>query len=354
MQNIKPEDKRLIQFAISNTSDCDYPLQLFQDTPDSQPSINSTIKYAYDITGINLACGLAFIEINSIVRRVLFPQGTLSSLLNGLNALGFGFFCTETIAGHTYLYTADDTNVYGLLTICQIGTTTTTTSTSTSTSTTSTSTTTTHTPTSSTTTTTTTTTAAPTTTTTTTTTTLPGQTTTTTTTTTTAPPPTTTTTTTTTTAPPTSTTTTTTTTTVADPATTTLTFTNYSSVFDPEFGGNVGKFDFTLSNAVPSTTFTIAANGNPTVNGWSTAGCTGGSIASDSMDQVAAVISAGSTSGSGYGTPGNQLVAPVIRYKIQTPNITINGVSRANGSTFTLPSGCVVTVVCQNVACKVL
>jgi hypothetical protein len=141
---------------------------------------------------------------------------------------------------------------------------------------------------------------------------------------------------------------------LADPATTTLTFTSYASVFQPESGGNVGQFTFTLSNAVYSTAFTIAADGFPTVNGYTTTGCTGGSTASDSMDSLPAVIAKGQTTGLGYGTPGNQLVAPVIRYHRQTPQITVNGVVRANNATFTLPSGCVVTVKCLFATCDVL
>jgi hypothetical protein len=53
----------------------------------------------------------------------------LFGLLVGLNALNYGFFCSETIGGSTYIYTYDDTNIYADLQTCLIGTTTTTTTT---------------------------------------------------------------------------------------------------------------------------------------------------------------------------------------------------------------------------------
>jgi hypothetical protein len=39
-------------------------------------------------------------------------------LIIGLNALGYGFFCKETIGGNTFLYVKDDTNVYGNFQVC--------------------------------------------------------------------------------------------------------------------------------------------------------------------------------------------------------------------------------------------
>jgi hypothetical protein len=94
----------------------------------------------------------------------VFFDTTEQGLVNALNALGFGLF---GITGTTFLYTTDDTNVYGNLDLCGGGPTTTTTSTTTttttaaSTTTTSTTTTTTTAATTTTSTTTTTTTAAP-------------------------------------------------------------------------------------------------------------------------------------------------------------------------------------------------
>ena len=188
--------EELIQFNIeNNTTDCVINVPLFSQ---SAPSINATTKYQWQIVLADLLCGCWSIIINSQTYFINF-DGTLIGLQNGFNNLGFGFACTTTIGGNTFLYTLDNTNIYGAIQTCYCITTSTTTTTTTIAPTT-----------------TTTTTAAPTTTTTTT----IAPTTTTTTTTTTAPPTTTTTTTTTTTAAPTTTTTTTTTTSTTTTTTT--------------------------------------------------------------------------------------------------------------------------------------
>lgn len=192
--------KELIQFTLQNSSDCDFTIELFQQ---NVFSVNATTKYSWNITTQDLSCGTGTIVINGTTYNLTYAA-TVAGLVAALNALGFGFFCSETIEGETFIFTVDDTNIYGDLTLCdQGGTTTTTTTTSTTVA-----------PVVTTTTTTTSTTEAPvgTTTTTTTTTEAPVETTTTTTTTTEAPVTTTTTTTTTTEAPVTTTTTTTTTT----------------------------------------------------------------------------------------------------------------------------------------------
>ncbi len=209
--------RELIQFTIVNSTDCDYNIPMFQQ---NVYSINATTKYSWDVTTAVLSCGTGTIVVNSVTYNLSYTS-TLAGLLNALNAIGFGFFCSETIGADTYIYVTDDTNIYGDLDLCPSGiTTTTTTTTTTAGTTTSTTTTTTTQPITSTTTTTTT---QPITSTTTTTTTEPPTTTTTSTTTTTEPPTTTTTSTTTTTEPPTTTTTSTTTTT--EPPTTTTTST---------------------------------------------------------------------------------------------------------------------------------
>ena len=200
--------KELIQFVIVNSTGCGFDMPLFQQ---NVYSINATTKYSWNITAEDISCGTGSLVINGITYNFTYTASSLTSLLESLNLLGFGFFCSEVISGNTYIYTTDDTNTYGILTLCGAAPTTTTTTTTTTAA-----------PTTTTTTTTSTTTAAPTTTTTTTTTTTaaPTTTTTTTTSTTTAAPTTTTTTTTTTTAAPTTTTTTTSTTTVASTAVT--------------------------------------------------------------------------------------------------------------------------------------
>ena len=216
--------KELIQFVIVNSTGCGFDMPLFQQ---NVYSINATTKYSWNITAEDISCGTGSLVINGITYNFTYTASSLTSLLESLNLLGFGFFCSEVISGNTYIYTTDDTNTYGILTLCGAAATTTTTTTTTTaapTTTTTTTSTTTVAPTT-TTTTTSTTTVAPTTTTTTTTTT-EAPTTTTTTTTTTEAPTTTTTTTTTTEAP---TTTTTTTTTTEAPTTTSTTTTTTTS-----------------------------------------------------------------------------------------------------------------------------
>jgi hypothetical protein len=152
--------RELVQFTISNLSDCGYNLPLFQQNP---ASINATTKYSWDITTQVLSCGTGQLIINGITYNLSY-EANLTGLLAALNALGFGFFCTETIGGDTYLYTVDDVNIYGDLTLCDSGQTTTTTTSTTTAAPTTTSTTSTTTAAPTTTSTTSTTTAAPTTT----------------------------------------------------------------------------------------------------------------------------------------------------------------------------------------------
>jgi hypothetical protein len=198
------QKKELVQFTVQNNTDCDINVPLLQR---NIYSINATTKYSWNIQTIDLSCGSASIIVNGATYPLSYTANSLASFLSALNNLDFGFFCTETISSVNYLYTQDDTNVYGNVNDCATGTTTSTTTTST-TAVPTTSTTTTSTTLPGTSTTTTTTTGVPTTSTTTTSTTLPS---TSTTTTTTTDVPTTSTTTTSTTLPVTSTTTTTTT-----------------------------------------------------------------------------------------------------------------------------------------------
>ena len=126
--------KELINLTIVNNSDCSLTIPLFQN---NVASINATTKYSWDITTADLSCGFGSIIINSITYNITFDT-TLTGLLSSLNGLNFGYFCSEIILGQLYVYTIDDTNIYGDLDLCPTPTTTTT---STSTSTTSTSTT---------------------------------------------------------------------------------------------------------------------------------------------------------------------------------------------------------------------
>jgi len=224
--------KQLIQFVVVNSTGCGFDMPLFQQ---NVYSINATTKYSWDITGEDISCGTGSLVINGVTYNFTYTASSLTSLLDSLNLLGFGFFCSEVIGGNTYIYTTDDTNTYGILTLCGATTTTTTTTTTAAPTTTTTTTSTTTAAPTTTTTTTSTTTAAPTTTTTTTSTTTEAPTTTTTTTTTTTEAPTTTTTTTTTTTEAPTTTTTTTTTTEAPTTTSTTTTTTTLSVSCTEY-----------------------------------------------------------------------------------------------------------------------
>jgi len=217
--------KELIQFVVVNSTGCGFDMPLFQQ---NVYSINATTKYSWDITGEDITCGTGSLVINGVTYNFSYTASSLTSLLESLNLLGFGFFCSEVISGNTYIYTTDDTNIYGILTLCGATTTTTTTTTTLIPTTSTTTSTTTLTPTTSTTTSTTT--LTPTTSTTTTTTTLTPTTTSTTTSTTTLTPTTSTTTTTTTLTPTTTTTSTTTTTTTLTPTTTTTSTTSTTTL----------------------------------------------------------------------------------------------------------------------------
>jgi hypothetical protein len=125
------QKKQIVQFTVQNRTDCGFDVPFFEL---NVFSLNSTTKYSWDITGVDISCGYSTIVVNGVTINFTFTP-TLNGFLTALNALGYGFFCSETIGGNTYAYTYDDTNVYGDLDICA-ATTTTTTTTSTSTSTT--------------------------------------------------------------------------------------------------------------------------------------------------------------------------------------------------------------------------
>jgi len=146
------QKKQLVQFTVQNRTDCGidvpiYKLNVF--------SINATTKYTWDVTTETITCGYGTIVIDGVVTALSW-DGTILGLLTALNALNYGFFCSETVGGNTYIVTYDDTNVYGTLDLCFALTTTTTTTTTAAPTTTTTTTTTTAAPTTTTTTTTTT------------------------------------------------------------------------------------------------------------------------------------------------------------------------------------------------------
>jgi len=120
--------KELVQFSVQNNTDCDINVPLLQR---NIYSINATTKYSWNIQSIDLSCGSGSIVVNGGTYSLTFTANSLSSYLQALNNLGFGFFCTETISSVNYLFTQDDTNVYGNINDCATGTTTSTTTTST-------------------------------------------------------------------------------------------------------------------------------------------------------------------------------------------------------------------------------
>ena len=122
--------EELIQFNIvNNTTDCVIDVPLFSE---SAPSINATTKYQWQLITADLSCGCWSIIINSQTYYINF-DGTLVGLQNAFNNLGFGFACTTTIGADTFLYTLDNTNIYGAIDTCYCNNTTTSTTTTTTT-----------------------------------------------------------------------------------------------------------------------------------------------------------------------------------------------------------------------------
>jgi hypothetical protein len=124
--------KELIQFSVQNNTDCNINVPIMKQ---NVYSINALTKYSWDITTLNISCGILSIVIGGQTYTINFTP-TLPAMLAALNALNFGFFCTETISSNTFLYTQDDVNVYGDINDCATGTTTTTTAAPTTTTTT--------------------------------------------------------------------------------------------------------------------------------------------------------------------------------------------------------------------------
>jgi hypothetical protein len=122
------QKKELVQFIVKNNTDCDINVPLLQQ---NIYSINATTKYSWNIQTINLSCGTGSIVINGATYPLSYTANSLNSYLAALNSLGFGFFCTEIISSVNFLFTQDDTNVYGNINDCATGTTTSTTTTTT-------------------------------------------------------------------------------------------------------------------------------------------------------------------------------------------------------------------------------
>ena len=115
--------KELIQFSLQNNTDCNINVPIMKQ---NVYSINALTKYSWNINTLNISCGVLTIVISGKTYTITFTP-TLPALLTALNALNFGFFCTQTIGPNTFLYTQDDVNVYGDINDCTTATTTTTT-----------------------------------------------------------------------------------------------------------------------------------------------------------------------------------------------------------------------------------
>lgn len=127
-----PRKRELINLTITNYSNSTLNIPIFKG---GVSSINSTTNYTWDITGASLSCVDASIIINGNIYNVKF-DGTLDGLANAFTNIGFGFFSWTISGGNTYIYTTDNTNIYGDLEICALLTTTTTTTTTSTTTTT--------------------------------------------------------------------------------------------------------------------------------------------------------------------------------------------------------------------------
>jgi len=125
------QKKQLVQFVVQNRTDCGFNVPIFEF---NVFSVNATTKYSWNVTTADYSCLQALITVNGVTYTINF-DGTLLGLLTGLNALNYGFFCSETIGANTFIYTYDDTNIYANLETCLVGPTTTTTSTTTTTTT---------------------------------------------------------------------------------------------------------------------------------------------------------------------------------------------------------------------------
>ena len=124
--------KELIQFSVQNNTDCNINVPIMKQ---NVYSINALTKYSWNINTLDISCGVLSIVIGGKTYTINFTP-TLPAMLAALNALNFGFFCTETIGPNTFLYTQDDVNVYGDINDCGTATTTTTTAAPTTTTTT--------------------------------------------------------------------------------------------------------------------------------------------------------------------------------------------------------------------------
>ena len=77
--------KELINLTIINNSNSNFTIPLFQN---GVASINSTIKYSYDITSASLTCGQGDIRNYGVVYNFTY-QPNVNAAVTALTNLGF-------------------------------------------------------------------------------------------------------------------------------------------------------------------------------------------------------------------------------------------------------------------------
>lgn len=108
--------RELVQFVIQNTSSFDVEFPIFQK---DATILTEFIKYSWNVTSETFLCAVSFILVNGTQYNV-FHSANINSLVQSLNALGFGQFYIETSGGNTFISVNDDINVYGYLWVCPL------------------------------------------------------------------------------------------------------------------------------------------------------------------------------------------------------------------------------------------
>ncbi len=109
----------LVNIRIQNLTDSPLPAAIWGTSDITSTSANATTRYTWNVTFGGLTCGFGNLVVNGLTYTIPL-DGTLQGLLNQLNALNFGTFGGYTSGIFSYVFTADDTNTYGNLTLCDL------------------------------------------------------------------------------------------------------------------------------------------------------------------------------------------------------------------------------------------
>jgi hypothetical protein len=109
----------LINIRVQNDTNSPLPVSLWGTSDITSTSANATTRYTWNVTFGGLTCGFGNLVVNGLTYTITL-DGTLQGLLNQLNALNFGTFGGYTSGIFSYVFTADDTNTYGDLTLCDL------------------------------------------------------------------------------------------------------------------------------------------------------------------------------------------------------------------------------------------